>query len=138
MAKPACPSCGYPLNQGESPCPECGTQLNWPQNTDYNNSHVFIDEGDNEAEGILSDTLNWVKKLVMIMSVVAGIISVIMGIGMGITADNFFFLIITILAGIVTIFIGFALAKLIWAVGMIFVNISNNVKIIKKSLASKD
>lgn len=31
MKKSSCPSCGYPLNQGQTFCPECGSQINWPE-----------------------------------------------------------------------------------------------------------
>ena len=131
MANYICPDCGYPLNGNETNCPECSKPFkSQNQNSSYNNNHVFIDEGDNEAEVILRDTLNWVKKLLMIISVVSGIISVIIGIATG----NPALLIFGIIGGILIMFIGFALAKLIWAIGMIFVNISNNVKIIKNRL----
>lgn len=40
MANIACPNCGYPLKQGQTPCPECGTQLEWSDNSGdkYNTS----------------------------------------------------------------------------------------------------
>lgn len=70
----------------------------------------------------------------MIASVVLGIVWVIMGFVGGVQTNNFLIPFLAIIGGALFVFIGFAVAKLIWAVGMIFINISTNVRSIKKSL----
>ena len=132
MAQTSCIQCGYPFNGTETSCPECGSPIQSQNPTPI--TPIIIDEGDNEAENILRDTLNWIKKLLMIASIILGIVWVIMGFLQGVQMDNFLFPFLAILGGALFVFIGFAVDKLIWAVGMIFINISTNVRSIKKTL----
>lgn len=132
MAQTSCIECGYPFNGTETSCPECGSPIQSPNPTP--STPIIIDEGDNEAENILRNTLNWIKKLLMIASIILGIVWVIMGFVQGVQMDNFLIPFLAIIGGALFVFIGFAVAKLIWAVGMIFINISTNVRSIKKSL----
>lgn len=134
MAQTACPECGYPLNGTETSCPECGSPLQSKNPTLRN--PMITDEGDNEAENILRKTLNWIKNLIMITSVVLGIAWVIMGVAGGVQTNNSLISFLAIIGGALFIFIGVAVAKLIWAVGMIFINISTNVRSIKQSLVT--
>lgn len=132
MAQTSCIECGYPFNGTETSCPECGHPIQSQNPTP--STTIIIDEGDNEAENILRDTLNWIKNLLMIASVVIGIIFVIWGLVDGIQTNNFLIPFLAIIGGALIVIVGFAIAKLIWAVGMIFINISTNVRTIKKSL----
>ena len=132
MAQTSCIECGYPFNGTETSCPECGHPIQSQNPT--SRTAVITDEGDNEAENILRNTLNWIKKLLMIASIILGIVWVIMGFVQGVQMDNFLIPFLAIIGGALFVFIGFAVAKLIWAVGMIFINISTNVRSIKKSL----
>ena len=132
MAQTSCIECGYPFNGTETSCPECGCPIQSQNPTP--NTTIIIDEGDNEAENILRDTLNWIKNLLMIASVVIGIIFVIWGMLDGMQTNNFLIPFLAIIGGALIVIVGFAIAKLFWAVGMIFINISTNVRSIKKTL----
>lgn len=132
MAQTSCIECGYPFNGTETSCPECGCPIQSQNPTP--STTIIIDEGDNEAENILRDTLNWIKNLLMIASVVIGIIFVIWGLVDGIQTNTFLIPFLAIIGGALIVIVGFAIAKLIWAVGMIFINISTNVRSIKKTL----
>ena len=134
MAQNSCPECGYPLKGTEISCPECGMPI---QSQNPNPRTIAVtDEGDNEAENILRKTLNWIKNLIMITSVVLGIAWVIMGVAGGVQTNNSLISFLAIIGGALFIFIGVAVAKLIWAVGMIFINLSTNVRSIKQSLVT--
>lgn len=148
----SCPECGYPLNGTESSCPECGYPLNAYSQRKSHASSITIedsrssrrskspspviidDEGDNEAEDILRNTLNWIKNIIIVVSVIAGVVQFIVGIVASQISAGYIFL--GLISGAITILVGIITAKLIWAVGMIFINISTNVRSIKKSLRS--
>lgn len=137
MSKIICPECGGPIYDYDPECRQCGFPLQEINTTSPNpQQNVYVDEGDNEAESILRNTLNWIKNLIMIASVLVGIVWAIMGIMQGVQMEDFLLPILSIIGGALCVFIGFAVAKLIWAVGMIFINISTNVRSIKKSLIS--
>lgn len=135
MAQTSCIECGYPFNGTETSCPECGHPIQSQNPTP--STTTITDEGDNEAENILRNTLNWIKNLLMIASVVLGIVWVVMGFVGGALSNNFLIPILAFIGGALFVFIGFVFAKLIWAVGMIFINISTNVRTIKRELKSK-
>ena len=137
MAKITCPECGGPIYNYDPECRQCGLPVQEIKKTQPNpQQNTYLDEGDNEAENILRNTLNWIKNLLMIASVVLGVVWVIMGFVQGFQTDNSLIPWLAIIGGALLVFIGFAVAKLIWAVGMIFINISTNVRSIKKSLIS--
>lgn len=93
-----------------------------------------MDEGDNEAENILRSVVNVIKILIIIFSAIIGLVGVIGGcIMLSQNGAGFF----VILAGIIIALIGYFFAKLVWAVGMIFINISTNVRTIKKQLQNR-
>lgn len=129
MAK-ICNQCGYPLNGNEDKCPECGSQVTINQ-SNYN--------GDNEAEDILRKALDYLRNLLIVLTFIgSGIIffgSIALDIKRGFTPIPIFWFLGLIIAAL-NIIIGIWFAKLIWAVGMVFVNISTNIRIIKKSVAT--
>lgn len=139
MAKKACPECGNPLKGNETICPECGNPFSNESNENLQSRQNIIDEGDNDAEAILRKYLNLFKKLLCIVSVVVAVIMVLISIisATQVSGDVAVpTIIITLICAPLFAYIGIAIAKLIWAVGMIFINISTNVRSIKKSLIS--
>lgn len=136
MAQNSCPECGYPLKGTEISCPECGMPI---QSQNPNPITIAVtDEGDNEAENILRRTLKWIKICLIIIFTVWGIGMCIFSFIMMAETRSFGIPFIRFLGGLLTIFFGYFFAKLIWAVGMIFINISTNVRIIKKTIANKN
>ena len=134
MANKACPECGYPLQGNEKACPECGSPINLHKPIPI--STVIIDEGDNEAENILRKWLKWIRILIIVISVIIGLF-IFVG---GFVAASFgtgWEAVAGIITGPLVISLGYALAWLIWSVGMIFINISTNVRTIKRELLSK-
>ena len=136
MAQNSCPECGYPFNGTETSCPECGNPIQ-SQNT-APSTPIIIDEGDNEAENILRNTLNWIKIIAIILSSAFGIVVCIYSFFMMAETRSFWMPFLSFLGGLLIIFLGFFLAKLMWAFGIIFINISTNVRIIKKSISNKN
>lgn len=132
MAQTSCLECGYPVNGTETSCPECGSPIQ-AKNPNQRTT-VIIDEGDNEAENILRNTLNWIKIIANIFFVACGILTCIYSFFMMAETRSFWLPFLSFLGGLLIIFLGFFIAKLIWAFGMIFINISTNVRSIKKSL----
>ena len=129
-----CPECGYPLNGNESQCPECGQAL---QNQTYQQNYNYYeeDEGDNDAEDVLRTYLNLFKKWVIVLSVIVGILAAIGGIVL--LANGIPSGVPMIILAVIIIIINIVIAKLIWAAGMIFINISTNVRKIKQIVKTK-
>lgn len=121
-----CPECGKPLNENDVNCPECGYPLQ-NQQPDYT---YVEDEGDNDAEEVLRTSLSFFKKLLIVLSIIYGIFGLIAGIMLTINGipTGIFLIILSVLG----VFIGIAIAKLVWATGMIFINISTNVRKVKQ------
>ena len=137
MSQISCPECGQSLSIKNHTCPECGfpINLNVPHNHNQSIGPDVADEGDNEAERIMRNYLNFIKNLIIISSVIFGIFLFIAGIvamSNGIPGG-----IAGLFGGIVAIILGIAIAKLIWASGMILINISTNVRTIKGVLKSR-
>lgn len=133
-----CPECGSPIMENATTCQECGFPLanNQKLNPDPNmGSYVVADEGDNNAERIMRNYLNWIRTLIIIFSVLFGIIGVIGGFVA--LSNNSGVGILGILGGIIALIFGIALAWLVWSAGMILINISTNVRTIKNILKSR-
>ena len=137
MANRSCPKCGYPLNGTETQCPECG--MAFPSNFQYSagmqNAESGYDEGDNDAETILRNVINTIKNLIVIFSIIGGVVLIIGGVAMMINVGIAG--LVPIIGGIFVIILGVFLARLVWALGMIFINISTNVRNIKQILRNK-
>lgn len=137
MANRSCPQCGYPMNGNENQCPECG--MAFPSNFHYSagmqNVELRYDEGDNDAETILRNVINIIKNLIVIFSIIGGIILIIVGVAM--MADLGVAGLAPLLGGIIVIILGVFFARLVWAFGMIFINMSTNVRNIKQILKNK-
>ena len=136
MAQTTCIECGYPFNGTETSCPECGSPIQSQNPTP--STPIIIDEGDNDAEKILRNTLNWIKIIAIILFAACGIVTCIYSFFMMAYTSSFWIPFLSFLGGLLIIFLGFFIAKLIWAFGMIFINISTNVRIIKKSISIKN
>lgn len=129
MSEYICPECGYPIHEGQRTCPECGVPLQ------------IIDEGDNDAEETLREYLDLFKKWSTIMCYVGGVICVLWGLigGIIMIANDMIFqglvmLIVIGVIGAIGVIISLYIIKLIWSAGMIFINISTNVRKIKQRL----
>ena len=137
MANRSCPQCGYPLNGTETLCPECGMAFSpYIQNpNDIQNAIFGYDEGDNDAETILRNVINTIKNLIIIFSIIGGAVLIIAGIAMmaNVGVEG----LAPIIGGIFVIILGVFFARLVWAFGMIFINISTNVRNIKQILRNK-
>lgn len=137
MANRSCPECGYPLNGSYTQCPECG--MTFPSNPQYSagmqNAEFGYDEGDNDAETILRNVINTIKNLIIIFSIIGGGVLIIAGIAM--MANVGVAGLAPIIGGIFVIILGVFFARLIWALGMIFINMSTNVRSIKLILKNK-
>lgn len=136
MAQTSCIECGYPFNGSESSCPECGSPIQIQSQNPTPSTPIISDEGDNEAENILRNTLKWIKIISIILSTACGIVICINSFFMMEYTRSFWLPFLSFLGGLFIIFLGFFIAKLIWAMGMIFINISTNVRTIKRSLIS--
>ena len=135
MEQISCPECGLPLASNASTCTGCGFPIHNILQPTINT--VLEDEGDNNAEDILRKVLNFIKALIIIMSVLGAVIMVIAGIAMISNPDGQVQGIILLILGVLSILFGIGVARLIWAVGMIFINISTNVRTIKKIIKIK-
>ena len=135
MAQTSCIECGYPFNGTETSCPECGSPIQSQNPTPI--TPIIIDEGDHEAENILRNTLNWIKILLIVASIILWVVWAALGVIAADDSGNPLMALLGILGGGVLAFLGFVFAKLIWAVGMIFINISTNVRTIKREIISK-
>lgn len=140
MVNKTCPECGNPLQGNERVCSECGFPVSNEPSANFhfsqNVSRQYIeDEGDNEAEEILRKYLNLFKKILCILSIAGAIIMLLYSIIVAtqVSGDIAVPMIIgTLIFAPLGAFLGIAFAKLIWAVGMIFINISTNVRKIKQ------
>lgn len=140
MAQYSCPECGFPLRGNEPFCPECRVPFSYePQhniNSQSQNNNISIaDEGDNEAEDILRNWLKWIRTLIIVISILGGIGLIIWGFMVAsMSYGGEWFAVLGIVGGAINILIGWGIANFVWAVGMVFVNISTNVRLIKKSI----
>ena len=131
MAQFSCPECGNPLYGNESTCPECGITLSWESGSGNGYQHqITLDEGDNDAEDVLRNYLDYIRKLFIILSVIFAVVSIIVSISFGAPGMA----IPCVLIGGLGIILAIVLSKLLWSMGMIFINISTNVRIIKHKL----
>ena len=128
MTQITCSECGNPLQGFESTCPECGCPV-----SSNSNSFYQIDEGDNDAEDVLRGAINFIKNFIIILAVIESLVALIAGIIL-ITESYTPLGIVLIIAAVLGIPINILVAKLIWAAGMIFINISTNVRNIKQIL----
>ena len=138
MSQTTCPECGHQLQGNESSCPNCGHPI-LSQIQASSPSVKILDEGDNNAEEILKKVVNALKWLIIIFTIGGSITFFIMGIvllGKGYD-DTTLNGIVFCVGSIFSLFLGLWFAKLIWALGMIFINISNNVRAIKKIIQYK-
>ena len=137
MAHTFCPQCGYPLQGNETSCPECRCVLADGNNSGsgYYSNPLGLDEGDNDAEDILRKWLKWIKLIMIISAWVSGGFMLIYAI---LVATSYYFdwvlFLLLILGGALTVVFGYLFAQLIWAIGMIFINISTNVRAIKQRM----
>lgn len=134
MTNYTCPQCGYPLQGNETSCPECGMAFpsNFQHSAGMQNAEFEYDEGDNDAEIILRNVVNSLKNLILIFSIIGGVILIIIG---GVMIDQIGGAgIAPIIGGIFAIILGVFFARLVWAFGMIFINVSTNVRNIKHIL----
>lgn len=141
MANRSCPQCGYPLTGTETQCPECGMAFsaNIQNPNGMQNANFGYDEGDNDAEEILERVVNFLKWLITIFSIGGSIVIFIMGIGLLFQGygESILIGIVCIVGSVINLLLGLWFAKLVWALGMIFINISNNVRAIKKLIQFK-
>lgn len=132
-----CPECGRPLNGMEQSCPDCGFPLqNQRPNSNYypNSNHYIEDEGDNKAEEMLRRYLNSFKIFFIVLIIIWGIVATILSIkALGTIGPAG---LIGIIGAIFSVLIGIAIVRILWAAGMIFINISTNVRKIKHKLNS--
>ncbi|MCH5246325.1 MAG: hypothetical protein J1E84_07665 [Muribaculaceae bacterium] len=136
MAHTFCPECGHPFQGNETSCPECGYVFaRHNNNTEQPSQTLVLDEGDNSAEDILRKWIKWIKLIIIIVSCISGGIMMFLGIAAASSYyGNFGMALLGILGGAITILFGWLYAQLTWATGMIFINISTNVRIIKHRL----
>lgn len=133
MANRSCPNCGNPLQGFESSCSECG--MSFSSKIQYSSGMPNHDEGDNEAENFLRKIINIIKNVVIIFSIIIGVLLIVSGAA---TLSKFGLIgLAQILVGIFTIILGIFIARLSWALCMIFINISTNVRNIKQILKNK-
>lgn len=127
-----CPQCGNHLQGYETSCPWCGIPLQPSQN--YSSANYQIqDEGDNQAEDILRKWLNLTKWIILVISFVISASEVLSGFLMAISYFKvlWWYFFVGVLSGALTVLIGWALSRLVWSIGMVFINISTNVRKIK-------
>ena len=99
------------------------------------NNILVTDQGDNNAEIILTNLVNSIKSFLIIASIIVGIIYIIGGfIG---TAYNFLIGFCSIIGGVLIIVFGIIFARLIWANSMLFINISQNLRTVKQELQNE-
>ena len=131
MAQFSCPECGRPLYGNEATCPECGISLNWGIGSGNRYQHqITLDEGDNDAEEVLRNYLNYIRKLFIILSVIFAVVSIFVSIGFGVPEMAIPF----VLIGVIGVVLAVVISKLLWSIGMIFINLSTNVRIIKHKI----
>lgn len=100
------------------------------------NNILVTDQGDNNAEIILRNLVNSIKSVIIIASIIIGIIYIVGGI-IGAVSYDFLIGFCSVIVGVIILVIGIIFARLIWANGMLFINISQNLRTIKQELQSE-
>lgn len=144
MVRYKCPECGNMLKGTETSCPQCGCPLRpavvppaspSASAPSAGNRYDVADEGDNNAENILRSALRWIRILMIIGAILSGIGVIVWGVGMDTMAGwNGGGTVLGLIGGIVVALLGILFANLVWAMGMIFINISTNVRTIKREV----
>lgn len=98
------------------------------------NPYLYEDPGDNNAENILRRLVNNLKTWIIVFSAIIGILYIITGCITGIINNDFIIFFEDILIGTIYWVLGYVFAKFIWALSMLFINISTNVRSIKHEL----
>lgn len=101
------------------------------------NNILITDQGDNNAEIILTNLVNTIKSFLIGASIITGIFYIIGGIIYAALDDNFLSGFGAILNGILILVFGIIFAKLIWAICMLFINISQNLRIVKQEFQNE-
>ena len=96
------------------------------------NNRLVSDQGDNNAETILTRLVNSIKAIIIFFSIIFGAIYIIGGII--IFSENSSLGFVSVFAGIIILVFGIIFAKLIWAICMLFINISHNLRTVKQEL----
>ena len=113
-------------------CPYCAVYI---EDLTLNQSNY---SEDNKPEDILRKALDYFRKLTIVLAFIGSGIIFLGSIGLdanGVTDVPIFWL-LGLISGILNIIIWRWIATLIWAIGMVYVNISTNLRIIKKSVAT--
>ena len=99
------------------------------------NNILVTDQGDNNAEIILTNLVNSIKSFLIIVSIVIGTIYIIGGV-IG-AFYNFLIGFCSVIGGVFIIVFGIIFARLIWANSMLFINISQNLRTVKQELQTE-
>lgn len=96
------------------------------------NNRLVSDQGDNDAEAILTKLVNSIKAVIVVFSIIFGAVYIIGGIIL--FSDNAPLGFVGVFSGIIILIFGIIFAKLIWANCMLFINMSHNLRSVKQEL----
>lgn len=136
-----CKECGHQMDDNVQVCPNCGCPVENARASAFMDKDVLNQGKSTEAESIISDVAGTVLKWGNILSVIAPIFVVIQSLVGG---DNLmkhneeamgvFTILLGIVMAVVYYYVIRLIAKIIWGVIMLFVNISTTLKRIEVKL----
>ncbi|MCF0125870.1 MAG: hypothetical protein HUJ68_09010 [Clostridia bacterium] len=135
-----CEECGYQLEDNMQVCPKCGCPIKNASASVYMDNNILNKGMSTEAESIISEVaeivLKWGNILAIIVPIFIILNCLITG-AMQLENNNgigFFTIIVGIITAVVYYFVIKLVAKIIWGVIMLFVNISTTLKRIELKL----
>lgn len=136
-----CKECGHQMDDNVQVCPNCGCPVENASASAFMDKEVLNQGKSTEAESIISDVAGIVLKWGNILSVIAPIFVVIQSLVGGANlmehneeAMGVFTILLGIVMAVVYYYVIRLIAKIIWGVIMLFVNISTTLKRIEVKL----
>lgn len=123
-----CKECGHQMNDNAQVCPNCGCPVKSKSVADSMDKAVLSQGKSTEAEATVTEVAETVLKWGKLLSIFVPVGLALVGIGMGASEGNAGGTLYTILYAVLLFFVIRLIAKVIWGVIMLFVNISTTLK----------
>lgn len=121
-----CKECGHQMDDNLQVCPNCGCPVKTKSVSDSMDKTVLSQGKNTDAEAVVSEVAETVLKWGNILSIIAAIYCCLGGII--VSEGNLRAIFYLGLLGVVSFFVIRLIAKVIWGVIMLFVNISTTLK----------
>ena len=141
-----CKECGCQMDDNAQACPQCGCPAENASASAYMDADVLNEGKSTEAESTIKDYADAILKWGNILAIINFVLAIIYGVGScglylatnhfgyGELCICFFVVVLFIFLGFLSYIITKFIAKLIWAIIMLFVNISTTLKRIEIKL----